>query len=334
MTEHEASRTLVKSPPELWAECSEAASLARHLGQFGEIRITRLEPETAVAWEGERASGTVRLEPSGWGTRVVLTARAASEDLASAGVEELEGVDELEPVRNPTGAGPVEGGDEQKRAGRVEEPAGCVEELEGVGEMMGPARTSVLEPASETVGDAEADVEVAPSRAPSPSPSRRAEPGPSLAPVRGGFFSWLFGRRGGKRAAARAGEAPAPVKSEAQVEREVRATAESVVPLEPEERVESLRPVGSALPNMSSAPPVEPDPEPHADPDPHVEPETSPDAHVEPDPRVEPDPEPAYETAPHGPAAPAPAPPLDPEAALTAALDSLGQAHHRPFSRA
>jgi hypothetical protein len=77
MTEHEASRTLVKSPPELWAECSEAASLARHLGQFGDIRITRLEPETSVAWEGERASGTVRLEPSGWGTRVVLTARQA-----------------------------------------------------------------------------------------------------------------------------------------------------------------------------------------------------------------------------------------------------------------
>ncbi len=74
MSDHEASRTLVKSAPELWAECSEAASLARHLGAFGEIRITKLEPETAVVWEGEAARGTVRLEPSGWGTRVVLTA--------------------------------------------------------------------------------------------------------------------------------------------------------------------------------------------------------------------------------------------------------------------
>ncbi len=78
MTIHEASRTLVKSHPELWAECSDAASLARHLDRFGEIRITRLEPETAVAWEGERASGTVRLEPSGWGTRVILTATAVA----------------------------------------------------------------------------------------------------------------------------------------------------------------------------------------------------------------------------------------------------------------
>ena len=82
MTEHEASRTLVKSPPELWAECSEAASLARHLGEFGEIRITKLEPETAVAWEGDVARGTVRLEPSGWGTRVILT--AAVEAVADA----------------------------------------------------------------------------------------------------------------------------------------------------------------------------------------------------------------------------------------------------------
>src|SRR5579859_5785686 len=77
MTIHEASRTLLKSPPELWAECSDATSLRRHLDRFGEIRITRLEPETAVAWEGENVSGTVKLEPSGWGTRVILTAEEA-----------------------------------------------------------------------------------------------------------------------------------------------------------------------------------------------------------------------------------------------------------------
>jgi hypothetical protein len=80
--EHTASRTLVKSAPELWAECSVAASLTRHLGQFGEIKITRLEPETAVAWEGERASGTVRLEPSGWGTQVTITARTTGAESA------------------------------------------------------------------------------------------------------------------------------------------------------------------------------------------------------------------------------------------------------------
>jgi hypothetical protein len=57
-------------------------------------------------------------------------------------------------------------------------------------------------------------------------------------------------------------------------------------------------------------------------------------------PLAEPAPAPAAEPAP-APAPPsaleptAPAdPPVDAEAALLAALDSLGQAHHRPFSRA
>ena len=65
----EAKRTLVKSPPEIWAEVSDAGALARHLGEFGEIRITRTQPESVVEWEGDLASGCVRLEPSGWGTR-------------------------------------------------------------------------------------------------------------------------------------------------------------------------------------------------------------------------------------------------------------------------
>ncbi len=73
MTSLQASRTLVKSPPELWAELSDVGTLARHLGEFGEIRITRSDPEARVEWEADRASGTVRLEPTGWGTRVVLT---------------------------------------------------------------------------------------------------------------------------------------------------------------------------------------------------------------------------------------------------------------------
>jgi hypothetical protein len=69
-----AKRTLVKSPPELWEELSEVERLARHLGAFGEITITKLEPEHTVAWEGEHASGTVSIEPSGWGTKVTLRA--------------------------------------------------------------------------------------------------------------------------------------------------------------------------------------------------------------------------------------------------------------------
>jgi hypothetical protein len=74
-----AKRTLVKSQPELWEELSEVERLAKHLGAFGEIRITKVEPEHRVAWEGEHASGTVSIEPSGWGTKVVLSAELTAE---------------------------------------------------------------------------------------------------------------------------------------------------------------------------------------------------------------------------------------------------------------
>jgi hypothetical protein len=97
MDEPRAQRTLVKSPPELWAEVSDVGALAGHLGAFGEIRITRLEPETTVAWEGDRARGTVELEPSGWGTKVTLTA-----------LIEAEREDELEPAAAPEPVAQVE----------------------------------------------------------------------------------------------------------------------------------------------------------------------------------------------------------------------------------
>jgi hypothetical protein len=73
MISSEVQRTLVKSPPELWTELSDPAALGRHLGEFGEIRITRVEPEKAVEWEAEAATGTVLIKPTGWGTRVTLT---------------------------------------------------------------------------------------------------------------------------------------------------------------------------------------------------------------------------------------------------------------------
>src|ERR1700761_3947556 len=113
--EHKASRTIGKSPPELWAECSVAQSLARHLDQFGEIRITRLEPETAVAWEGERARGTVRIETSGWGTKVILTAVAVAP--GGRGAEgPLGGGNKGDPARGGGGAG-AGGGPGGRRGG-------------------------------------------------------------------------------------------------------------------------------------------------------------------------------------------------------------------------
>jgi hypothetical protein len=73
MISSEVQRTLVKSPPELWAELSDPTALAKHLGEFGEIRITRVEPEQRVEWEAADTSGSVVIKPSGWGTKVKLT---------------------------------------------------------------------------------------------------------------------------------------------------------------------------------------------------------------------------------------------------------------------
>src|ERR1700730_12105794 len=86
MISTEVQRTLVKSPPELWAELSDPASLARHLGELGDVRITRTEPEKTVEWQAEKTSGTVQIKPSGWGTRVTLTAgREVPEGRAEVG---------------------------------------------------------------------------------------------------------------------------------------------------------------------------------------------------------------------------------------------------------
>ena len=77
----EVSRTLVKSPPELWAEL-EGERLSAAVGQ---VEIESTQPERELAWKGSGASGTVRLEPSSWGTKVTLTAEV-EEQVAQFGI--------------------------------------------------------------------------------------------------------------------------------------------------------------------------------------------------------------------------------------------------------
>jgi hypothetical protein len=67
---YEISRTLVKSPPELWAELEGA----RFEAAVGARTVRTTEPERELAWEGDGAAGLARLEPSSWGTKVTLTA--------------------------------------------------------------------------------------------------------------------------------------------------------------------------------------------------------------------------------------------------------------------
>lgn len=99
-----AQRTIVKSRPEIWEEISDVTSLARHLGEFGEITITRVAAETAVAWEGDRVRGTVTLERSGWGTKVTITAEAADDVAAPeapADVTDLSGPSSRSELERP-----------------------------------------------------------------------------------------------------------------------------------------------------------------------------------------------------------------------------------------
>lgn len=75
------SRTLVKSPPELWAELS-GEKLTEAVGG-AKLQVT--EHERRIEWEADGAAGAAVLEPAGWGTKLTLTA-----ELAEAEVTRLE----------------------------------------------------------------------------------------------------------------------------------------------------------------------------------------------------------------------------------------------------
>jgi hypothetical protein len=80
MPRFEVSRTLVKSPPELWAElgpdCLEKA--------LGSVSVEETKPEREMTFAGKGVRGSALLEPAGWGTRVTLTAET-EEQVARVG---------------------------------------------------------------------------------------------------------------------------------------------------------------------------------------------------------------------------------------------------------
>ncbi len=92
----EITRTLVKSPPELWSELH-----GERLEEAVGGRITESsEQERTLSWSGEGAKGTVQLEPSSWGTKVTLTAEI-EEQVATLGLwERMRGM-QPPPSRTP-----------------------------------------------------------------------------------------------------------------------------------------------------------------------------------------------------------------------------------------
>jgi hypothetical protein len=203
----EVQRTLVKSPPELWAELSDPASLAKHLGDFGEIRTTRVEPETAVEWEADDVRGVVQLKPSGWGTKVTMTAireLPVEENVADIEAEPepaVEPVLEAEPELEPEPEPVVEADPEAEPAAEPEILRGprsslfarifrrwrkAQPETEAAPEPAGEAELTLeaapaLKSESEAEPESEAASEPAVEPEPSPEPAPLAEGRPDLA---------------------------------------------------------------------------------------------------------------------------------------------------------
>ncbi|MFY9264833.1 MAG: hypothetical protein WAO61_05345 [Solirubrobacterales bacterium] len=86
MTTFEVSRTLVKSPPEVWAELEQAERLGELLGDEA-ITITKTDPERSIEWAGGTGHGTIEIEGSSWGTKVRLTAEPIDVSGPAADVE-------------------------------------------------------------------------------------------------------------------------------------------------------------------------------------------------------------------------------------------------------
>ena len=223
----------MKSPPELWAEVSDVEALAGHLGAFGEIRITRLEPESTVAWEGDRARGTVELEPAGWGTKVTLTARI-----------EPEPPRDPDPAATPGSEGAIEPAAEAEDRGE--------EAPEAAGDPApDPDPDLAAEAEPEPVMDAE------PEREPQAVGEPPAEQEPELEPARRrGFLARLFGRRREPRVA--------PVAATGTEEPVVEKRTEHP---EPEREAEAApEPEATAPPAAGRDPQPAPEPVPHAEP--------------------------------------------------------------------
>jgi hypothetical protein len=301
----EAKRTLVKSAPELWAEISDVAALARHLGELGEIRITRAQPEELVEWEGDRASGTVRLEPSGWGTRVTLTAEPTpppEEPTASAADAAAP-----EPAAITPEPATPEPAEPATHAAITPQPA--------TPDPAGPATPSAVTPDPEPPGPSAITPEPA---APDPAPTPRT-----------GIFARLF-----RRFRRSAPPAPAPAARDASVT-DVPAEPHAALAEPDASRTVAAQPdepgVDTAEPDVPYTVAAQPD-EPGAD---TAEPDVRSTVAAQPD-------EPGVDTAePDEPVTDAPVagePAGGPDddtvlAILTGTLDRLGSAHHRPFSR-
>jgi outer membrane biosynthesis protein TonB len=203
MASSEVQRTLVKSPPELWAEISDPAALARHFDAFGAIRITRVEPEQRVDWQADSASGSVLIKPSGWGTKVKLTVTRESGDAGAgsgSGSDEPAAFDAIPALRVARAPHPPPSAAEPApELGRELEPGESADlaSIAGAEPALAPEPQLTIAPEPQPAIAPEPQ----PAIAPEPQPAIAPEPQPAIAPEpdaepRRSFFARLLGWRG------------------------------------------------------------------------------------------------------------------------------------------
>jgi hypothetical protein len=363
MISSEVQRTLVKSPPELWAEISDPEALARHLGEFGEIRITRVQPEQKVEWEAAEASGSIVIKPSGWGTKVKLTVMREP-----SGAKAGDAPDQVAPEGEPPALGEdptAESGPAADRLASAAEDRGApaveAHEPKGTVDVAPPDRvTAPAEPialeqpipdlAAEDARDEtglDATGGELPGRLESPleGPAEEDEPEPEPQRRRG-FFARLFGRRRQARSSEEDGteSQAAPVAPE--LERASADATETAIETEDGDEYVDHDEADTVAPEIAATSPSSPALAPEEEiaienqADLDVEPAT-PIATSETTDAPQDDEAVAHRSAPETAASAAAELEQAEEAAaeevtavLTGVLDRLGAAHHRPFSRA
>ncbi|HEY1457281.1 MAG TPA: hypothetical protein VGF15_02080 [Solirubrobacteraceae bacterium] len=294
MITSEVQRTLVKSPPELWSELSDRDSLARHLAEFGEIRITHAEPEQIVEWEAELIRGCVEIKPSGWGTKVTLT---ATRKLAEPNAEQASPIQAGE----PTGEDPPTSG----------EPA-----TTAAAEQTEPAAIDDQSTELQSV-ESQPDDDTHPPQTPEAAvdPPAAAEDISQEPTRRSGFFARLFGRR--RRKPALEAEPQPPIE-----------LTETVPPDQPDETTAREEPAGSGQPTEASPPSAS-----QTDPQPESASESDRASDLTSEPISTSESVPEDDPKPNDLSAELAGAEQQTEAVLTSMLDRLGAAHHRPFSR-
>jgi hypothetical protein len=185
MISSEVERTLVKSPPELWAELSDPASLSRHLGELGEIRIVRTEPESTVEWTAENTSGIVSIKASGWGTKVKLSVTRELDVVASASGPASDAEATVQ-------AGAASEDEDALQTEADPEPPSLAEPQVAPNESTAPDLTPAPEPEAILTPERETSAQPSTEATPEPEPEIADEPEPE---PRRGFFARLFGRR-------------------------------------------------------------------------------------------------------------------------------------------